>query len=137
MSPGMDAHESLGHPSGTTSKRILIVDDNLEMVQSLCDIVELQGWVPAGTGSGEAALRMFGEASYDAVLMDIRMPGMNGVEALRAIKQLRPALPVILMTAYTPHELVDQAYAEGALEVLAKPLALDTLFSLLEQIAER
>lgn len=137
MTAAFDASPSAEPERTRAAPRILIVDDNREMVSSLCDIVELRGWASDRAGSGEAAVAMFNRERYDAVLMDIRMPGINGVEALRMMKRHRPQVPVILMTAYTEHRLVDKANAEGVTEVLAKPLAIETLFGLLERIEKR
>ena len=63
------------------------------------------------------------------------MPGINGVEALRAIRQAQPQTPVILMTAYAAHELLAQAEREGALMVLPKPMPWPTLTGLLDRSA--
>lgn len=117
-----------------SQRRILIVDDNHEMVASLQDIVAIRGWASDSAYSGEEAVLKFCENGYDAVLMDIRMPGMNGVDAFLHMKERRPETPVILMTAYTSHQLVDKASAEGVVDVLGKPVSLQVLFELLERI---
>lgn len=114
--------------------RILVVDDNVEMLSSLRDIVELRGWRTDGAGSGEEAVRKFEDADYDAVLMDVRMPGMNGVDALRAMKRRRPRVPVILMTAYSARDLMEAAGDEGVAEVLSKPVAIEALYTILDEI---
>lgn len=135
MTPGTDVDRTQEDHTPRT-RRILIVDDNREMVHSLKDIVALRGWISDGAESGEDAVRRFRETTYDAVLMDIRMPGMNGVEAFRIMHRDHPVVPVILMTAYTSHQLVDQASSEGVVDVLSKPVSIGTLFGLLEQIEE-
>jgi DNA-binding NtrC family response regulator len=114
------------------SRRVLIVDDDREMVRTLCDILALHGWTADGAHSGEEAVAAVTAQAYAAVVMDVRMGGMNGVEALRAMRRLRPGLPVILMTAYTAAELLAEAEREGALHIFPKPVSIDRLTALLE-----
>jgi DNA-binding NtrC family response regulator len=115
------------------NRRILIVDDDRDMVRTLSDIVRLQGWKPDGANSGEAAVDAVREMAYDAVLMDVRMAGINGVEAFKEMKQLRPGIKVILMTAYTAADILAEAERAGALKVLSKPVVLSGLLEMLEQ----
>ena len=115
-------------------KSILVVDDDRQMVRTLCDILRMHGWEARGLHSGEEAVEAVRRERYSAVLMDVRMAGISGVEALRGMKEARPGMPVILMTAYTGSELLAQAQREGALEVLPKPVPLPTLTRLLEDV---
>jgi DNA-binding NtrC family response regulator len=114
-------------------RRILIVDDDRQMVRTLCDILRLRGWEADGVYSGEEAVEAVRRESYATVLMDVKMGGMNGVEALAAMKKLRPALRVVLMTAYTANDLLAEATRQGALRILAKPVAVPGLLEMLEQ----
>ncbi len=113
-------------------QRILIVDDEKQMVKTLTDVVRLHGWEADGAYSGEMAVDAVRENDYAVVLMDVRMTGINGVEAFKAMKQVRPDIRVILMTAYTAAEIMAEAEREGALRVLSKPVALTGLIELLE-----
>ena len=70
--------------------------------------------------------------SYDVILIDIKMPRMDGAEACRRIRRIRPASRVIVMTAYAVDTLVQQALQEGALAVLYKPLDIDALLAIIE-----
>ena len=79
--------------------RILIVDDERLMVKTLGDIVRLHGWEADGAYSGESAVEAVRGKEYAVVLMDIRMTGINGVEAFKAMKEIRPDIRVVLMTA--------------------------------------
>jgi DNA-binding NtrC family response regulator len=115
--------------------RILIVDDDRQMVRTLSDIVALHEWDVDGAYSGEAAVEAIRQHAYDAVLMDVRMTGINGVEAFKAMKAIRPDVRVILMTAFSAAEIITEAEREGALEVLAKPVVLPTLIEMLDQMA--
>ena len=114
-------------------RRILIVDDEEQMVKTLGDIVRLHGWEADGAFSGEEAVECVRRHDYSVVLMDVRMAGITGVEALKAMKAIRPGIRVILMTAYTATEILAEAEREGALRILSKPVALAGLLVVLEQ----
>ena len=120
------------------SHTILIADDDRQMVRTLCDVLALRGWRAVGVTSGEAAVEAVRGEAFDAVLMDIRMDGIDGVEALQRIRALRPGLAVFLMTAYSAAELLEEAARAGAVRVLSKPVPLPELLGLLaEQHAAR
>lgn len=116
--------------------RILVVDDDRQMVRTLSDIVSLHGWTVDSAYSGEAAIEAVGQQEYDVVLMDVRMAGISGVEAFKAMKTIRRGIKVILMTAYSAAEIVAEAEREGALRVLAKPVVLPNLFEMLDQMTQ-
>jgi DNA-binding NtrC family response regulator len=113
------------------SRRVLVVDDDRAMVRTLCDVLQLAGWEPEGAFSGEEAIQRAAQGSFAAVLMDVRMSGITGVDALRGIRQRRPTLPVILMTAYSSGALLQEAQEWGVTRVLPKPLPIDALLQLL------
>lgn len=117
------------------SHRILVVDDDRHMVKTLCDVLRRRGWNPATAYSGEEAVTAASQGRYDAILMDVRMSGMNGVEAFRAIRAAQPQVPVILMTAYSTRGLLEEAERLGVLRIFAKPFSFPELFSLLEEAA--
>lgn len=112
--------------------RVLVVDDERQMVRTFRDIMEWRGWETDGAFSGEEALERLREHRYDVILMDVRMPGMNGVETLAAMRGLCPWIRVILMTAYTASELLDEARDEGVVAILSKPVAIPELVRRLE-----
>lgn len=113
------------------SSRILVVDDDETMVRTLCDILALHGWEAAGVYSGEQAIDAVSRERFAAVLMDVRMPGIDGVTALQRLKALAPDLRVLMMTAHTASDLHRQAARHGAAHVLTKPLQIETLLGLL------
>jgi CheY-like chemotaxis protein len=112
--------------------RLLVVDDDRGMVRTLCDVLRFSGWEPVGVYSGEEAMREVEAAPFTAVVMDVRMTGISGVEALSAMRVRRPTLPVILMTAYASDALLQQARESGATRILHKPVPVP---GLLEQLA--
>jgi len=117
-----------------SKRRILIVDDDRLMVRTLRDILSLRGWETDGVHSGEEAVAAVRVNEYAVVLMDVRMSGMTGVEALREMRALRPDLRVILMTAYAATELLAQAERDGALHVFPKPVELERLMDTLDAV---
>jgi len=118
-------------------KRILVVDDDRGMVATLCDILELHGWETVRGYDGEAAVTLAQEHEVDLLLMDIRMPRLNGVEAWREIHARREGARAVLMTAYAPQETLTQAQGQGVVRVLRKPLDLPELVALLEDVRTR
>ncbi len=117
--------------------RILVVDDDEGMVATLRDILGVAGYQVDIAYSGQDAVDRVRLQTPDCILMDVRMPGLNGVEAFREIKRLAPESYVIFMTAYAASTLVEDARREGAVEVVPKPLDLEQVLSLIEETAQK
>jgi len=115
---------------------ILIVDDEEGMRETLVDILEDLYQVEEAS-NGQEALCKVGERCYTLVLMDIKMPVMDGVEALERIKSSHPELPVIMMTAYADSSAVERARQGGAEAVVFKPLDMPKVLSLIERVIRR
>lgn len=111
--------------------KVLVVDDDRRMVKTICDILLVKGYEPAAAYSGEEAVEMVKSVTPDCVLMDVRMPGIDGVETLRMVKAVSPDLPVVLMSAYATEEQAEEAKRQGACTVLAKPIDISALLSFL------
>lgn len=111
--------------------RILVVDDDRRMVRTICDILKVKGYESIEAYSGEEAVVKAKEESPDCVLMDIKMPGINGVEALHLIKTVSPELPVVMMSAFATPVQVQEAEKQGAYTVLTKPINIQILLSFL------
>jgi DNA-binding NtrC family response regulator len=117
--------------------KILIVDDDKEFCASMADILEAKDYTVESENSGEAAIAKVKEKSFDVILMDIKMPAMNGVEAFKQIKKISPKTAVIMITAYSLENLINEALEEGAFGVLHKPLDIDKLIEQIELAKER
>lgn len=117
--------------------RVLIVDDDNDHAESLADLIELRGHAATIANSGEAAIEQFGSNDFDFVLLDVRLPGINGVDTFLALKRLRPGAQVMMMTGFSVEQLVSQAIAGGALGVLYKPFAAAQILDLLSQVKQR
>ena len=112
-------------------KRVLVVDDDRHMVRTLSDVLEFKGWEVGNAYSGEEAVNAAATKSYDVILMDVKMPGMDGVDAFKAIKSLRPDATVVLMTAYAAQDRLAEAERSGVWRVLSKPVNIPALIELL------
>lgn len=117
-----------------TRRRIAVVDDDVAMVDTLCDILELHGWEAVRAHDGEEAVAVVAREAVPVVLMDIRMPRQNGVDAMIEIKRRAPATKVLLVTAHAAEELIHRAETHGVARILRKPLDVPVLLSLLERL---
>jgi two-component system, NtrC family, response regulator HydG len=90
-------------------QKVLVVDDDRRMVKTICDILRVKGHDPHPAYSGEEAVDQARRQSFDCVLMDLKMPGIDGVEALKRIREVAPELPVVLMSAYATGDQAEQA----------------------------
>lgn len=109
------------------SEKILIVEDEKVLCQSLKMAFEGDGYQPRITNSGEAALDIIEDFYPAVVLLDLRLPGMNGIEVLKKIKQINSDIAVIIMTAYGDTKLTVEAVKCGAFHFINKPFELEEL----------
>ncbi|MBW2554832.1 MAG: response regulator [Deltaproteobacteria bacterium] len=113
-------------------KSILIIDDDEGMLRTLNYILTDKGYEVVTLSSGFEAIALIKERSFNVILIDIKMPGMNGVEVFKEIKSFSPATNIMMITAYTMHKLVGEAKREGVQIVLPKPLDLDEVISYID-----
>jgi CheY-like chemotaxis protein len=106
------------------------------MTHTLADILALKGHETAEAASGPQAMEQARARTFDLVLSDIRMPGMNGVELHRELCRVQPGVPLVLMTAYASEELTRQGLEEGVIAAVDKPLNLQRLLDFLGRLAE-
>jgi two-component system response regulator HydG len=111
--------------------RILVVDDEKNIRTTLADILSEKGYEVSTAGTGERAVKLCSKRVFDVVLLDVRMPGIDGVEAFRRIRAIRREVRVILMSAYSIDEMRREALAAGALAFMRKPLDLERLARLI------
>ena len=120
-----------------TEVRILIVDDNLRMAETLADVVRVKGYGVDTAHSAEKALEKIEAGQFDCVLSDIKMPDVSGVELYRAIKEKKPDLPVVLMTAYSDDKLVRESIEDGVITVLPKPLDINAILGFFSSLRQK
>ena len=116
--------------------RILIVDDEAHVHYSFRRILGREMEVLSAT-NGQEALELVRTRSPDLVIMDVRMPGQDGIDALTRIKELDPELPVIIMTAYGTMQTAVEAMKFGAFEYILKPFAVDELTQRVAEVLNR
>ena len=107
-----------------TDYQVLIVDDDESIRRMLSAVLSREGFQTVTAKDGEEGLALFRSTSPDIVLMDIRMPGRSGIEAMRAMLDLRPGAVVILMTAYADLDTAVQAIKNGVFDFVIKPFDL-------------
>jgi len=115
--------------------KILIVDDDKLLQASLDDILS-ESYDTLIAGSGEEALRLLKSRSVDLVMLDIRLPGINGIETLRRMKEMGGETVVIMMTAYEDVKSVISSMKMGAFDYLVKPLDIEELEIIIEKALE-
>ncbi|MCD6518951.1 MAG: response regulator [Anaerolineae bacterium] len=111
--------------------KILVVDDDPGICETMMDILMLEGYHVQVASQGEEAIAKCREEKYDVILLDIRMPGLDGVETLKEIKRISPSVRVIMITGYEVGELAARAMEEGAEAVFRKPLDVATFLPVL------
>jgi two-component system response regulator (stage 0 sporulation protein F) len=115
--------------------KILIVDDQIEMTETLKDILEDEGYQTIVAHNGNQALNIINEDKVKIILMDVKLPDINGVEVFIEIKKIAPDIKVIMMTAFSVENLLRKAMHEGACGVIYKPINIKELIKLVKQIA--
>ena len=107
--------------------RVLIVDDEDELVSALEQRLNLRGFEAKGVTTGAEALAYLAEWPCDVVLLDVKMPGIGGLELIKKIKEKRPDLQVILLTGWSSAEDAEKGKRLGAYDYLMKPVKIDDL----------
>lgn len=115
--------------------RVLLVDDEEEFVSTLAERLEIRGFAPRTATNGEQALQMIETDPYDVIVLDLMMPGMGGIDVLKEIKRLLPALPVILLTGHGSTREGMEGMQYGAFDYLMKPLDIDELITKIREAA--
>lgn len=114
--------------------RILVIDDE-EIVQVSCKRTLVpEGYVVDVAASGKEGLELFEKYKYDLVLIDLKMPGMDGIEVLVNIKRQRPEQNVMIMTGYDTVEHIVESISSGAAHYLEKPFTPDTLIERIKEV---
>ena len=109
--------------------RILIVDDETDLVSTLAERLTLRGFQVEVATSVTDALRHVSEGNFSVLIIDVKMPGIGGLELMAQIKREHPDLPVILFTGHSSVEDAERGMAEGAIDYLVKPIDIDELIA--------
>jgi DNA-binding NtrC family response regulator len=109
------------------TEKVLLVDDEKDFLETLADRMRNRGMAVDTSTSAIDALKKIDAESYDAIILDLMMPGMDGLEALKLVKERRPELQVILLTGFGTLEKGIEAMKLGATDFVEKPADLETL----------
>jgi DNA-binding NtrC family response regulator len=115
---------------------ILIIDDDDQLRISFERLLNEEGYAVRTAASGEAGIRMIDDAIPDLVLLDVRLPGINGLEAFKQIHRIESKLPVIIMTAFGTTETAIEATKMGAFDYVIKPFDVPQMLSTIRQALE-
>ena len=114
---------------------VLVVDDEESIRQVASDILSYLGYSVETSPSGQDAVnRLLQGARPDLVLLDVIMPGMNGVETFRKLREIEPDLPILISTGYAEQSAVQSLAEEGVAGFVNKPFAIETLAKRLEEV---
>ena len=116
---------------------ILIVEDGQSQREMLRGFLLSEGHTVAEAENGEAALKSVRSGHFDLILLDYKMPGMDGLQVLKEVKHINPEIDVIIITAYGTIETAVEAIKVGAIDYITKPVEFDELQLLLARVAER
>jgi DNA-binding NtrC family response regulator len=117
--------------------RVLFVDDEKDFRETLIKRMQKRHVQATGVSSGEEALAWLPQNPVDVVVLDVRMPGMDGIQTLRLIKRDYPLLEVILLTGHASLEIAKEGMQLGAFDYLMKPIDLDELLYKLEDAYQK
>jgi len=109
------------------TEKVLLVDDEQDFLETLADRMRNRGMTVDTSTSAMDAIKMIDSESYDAIILDLMMPGMDGLEALKLVKERRPELQVILLTGFGSLEKGIEAMKLGATDFVEKPADLESL----------
>ncbi|HOO56856.1 MAG TPA: response regulator [bacterium] len=115
-------------------KSILVVDDDRFVREGLRELLQSRGHSVETAEDGYEAVSLVEESNYDLILLDLVLPGMNGVETLKTILMIRPRANVIAMTAYSENEVLASAMTQGAKKCLLKPVKFELLENTLREV---
>lgn len=118
-------------------EKIMVVDDDALGREYLCETLKRGGYDVTGVGNGQQAVSRIGKEDFDMIFMDMKMPGMDGMEALEKVKGISSETVVILMTAYGTIESAVEAMRKGAYDYIIKPFSPDQIELLISRVNER
>lgn len=109
--------------------RILVIEDEARIQAFLSRGLEAEGYTVAAVGDGRQGLALATEGSWDLVVLDLLLPGLNGLQVLQELQQSRPRLPVLILSARTDMRTKLRGFELGAADYMAKPFSLDELLA--------
>ncbi len=117
--------------------RVLLIDDEVVFAESLTKVLTKRGMSVWSANDGRTAIEVLTTEEFDVIVLDMRMPGMDGLATLKAIRELDTLIPVLILTGHIDFDQVFQAMKEGTADVLLKPCPVENLVSSIETAYER
>ncbi len=117
-----------------TAPKLLIVDDDRDFAEGLAQVLKLYGHQVDIAFTGEDGVEAVKKNDYDTILIDIGLPGLNGVESLLKIRQVNPKVRCFLLTGHSADHIAEQGIEAGAIEILTKPIDLEEMLQRLSNI---
>jgi DNA-binding NtrC family response regulator len=117
--------------------RVLVVDDEKDVLDTLVDRLRVRNLDVTGVETGEKALELIEKKLFDVVILDVKMPGMDGVETLREMKRVKPLMEVIMLTGHASVESGIEGMKLGAFDYIMKPADLDDLIDKMRKAFEK
>lgn len=114
--------------------KLLIVDDNERLCKNLSDILKLKDYDVVGVYDGHQAIEAAKSHKFDIVLLDIKMPGLNGVDTLENLKKMASDATIVMMTAFADDTYYKERLKNSNCKIIQKPIDIDKLCELLENI---
>ena len=118
----------------STKLKILIVDDNEALCKNLADILEFKGFDTVGVFDGYQAINAIKNKNFDVVLMDIKMPGISGIDTLEQLKHVLPNIFIIIITAFADDQFYNNEFRSDNYQIIEKPIDIDKMLLMLNNI---
>ncbi len=116
---------------------VLFVDDEVDFLETLLKRMKKRQLNASGVNSGEAAVAYLQDHAVDIVVLDVRMPGMDGIETLKNIKKISPLTEVVMLTGHACLEIAREGMEAGAFDYLMKPINIDELLYKLQDAYQK
>ena len=116
--------------------RILMVDDEEELVETLVERLQIRGFRAEGVTRGIDAVKRIRDGAFDVVVLDLKMPGLDGLEVIQQLKYHRPELQVILLTGHGSSEDAEKGRNSGAFDYLIKPVDIEELIEIIRKAVD-
>lgn len=113
------------------TQHVLVVDDNLELAENVAELLEASGFVATAVGSPLDALSLAQRQAFDCVVLDVRMPKIDGIELRERMRSCQPRASFVFVTAFAADERLEAAQRSGVVGILAKPFRPESLVALL------
>jgi len=120
-----------------SSHKILLADDEIPLMKSLLKLLSLKGYQVDSVTDGEQAVQLLQSSSYDVMILDLKMPGMDGIETLKRIKKLGLSVIVLILTGHGSIDSALEAIRLGAYDYLTKPCDIEDLLTKIEDALKR